>query len=139
MNEERILELADYVEGLEHKVDLSGDKLKLHQARPFHMDHCKQCLIGQTGVLFASSLVPVTQFWSSPYAEEVLGLDTIGNQLFFPSIYAIETPGNILDHITPQVAASVLRNLMMTGRVEWPQKNFEEFCQSESHHSFSLS
>ena len=148
MNKERILELADYVEGLDHvesfyvteNVDFSArENPNPHQTRPFHMDHCKQCLIGQAGVLFASSL-PATQYWSSLYAEEVLGLDTlISQQLFFPALHGIESPGNMLGHITPKSAAVVLRNLVETGRVEWPQRTFEEFCQSDSQHSFDLS
>ena len=143
MKKQRILELADYVEGLEHKIDISDvpRKLSISTPRDFHMDHCPQCLIGQTGVIFYSLVSSIAfKFWNSCEAEEVLGLDKlISNQLFFPNSYAIESPGNVLDPITPQVAACVLRNLVETGRVEWPQRTFEEFCQSDSHHDFDLS
>ena len=120
MNEERILELADYVEGLEHKFDI-GEEARKHSLttpRDFHMDHCPQCLIGQTGVLFSSATS--FKFWNSYEARESLGLDTDdSNRLFFPAIYADgEGP---MKEVTPASVAEVLRNFVATGKIEWPR------------------
>ena len=140
MNEERLLELADYVEGLDHEVDLMATtRIPLAKPRAFHMDVCPQCLIGQTGVLF-SSLVPEShRFWTSDDATEVLGLDTLdGNLLFFPTAY-YRKPGTVLERITPKIAAETLRHLAATGEVEWPVYETIDSILSDSQHDFDFS
>ena len=141
MNEERILELADYVEGLEHENESlsTHDKYNQHQARPFHMDHCKQCLIGQTGVLFTSVASMAFKFWNSYEAAEVLGLDEdVSKKLFFPSMYADGI--GAMKEVTPKVAAEVLRNFVDTGKIEWPRyEPGVDSILSDSYHEFDLS
>ena len=123
MNEERILELADYVEGLDHRIDI-GEETRKHDIttpRDFHMDHCPQCLIGQTGVLFSSVASMMIKYWNSHEASEVLGLDDdVSKKLFFPALYSDLGEGPLLE-ITPEIAADVLRHFVDTGEITWPR------------------
>ena len=140
MNEERILELADYVEGLEHRLDIGEEtrKIAVSTPRDFHMDHCPQCLIGQTGVIFFSLVSTAFKFWNSYEAAEVLGLDEdVSKKLFFPAVYA-DGEGAIKE-ITPESAAEVLRNFVDTGEIEWPRYESVDTILSDSHHEFDLS
>ena len=140
MNEERILELADYVEGLENYLDFDVNRRpSVTETRPFHMDNCPQCLIGQSGVLFSSLYKDPKRFvWNSYEASEVLGLDSDdSNKIFFPSMYA--DGEGAMKEVTPKIAAEVLRNFVDTGNIEWPRYESVDTILSDSYHEFDLS
>ena len=117
MNTERIIELADHVEKLEHVH--STPPLSMF-GKAFDMGIWKfrcgapACTAGHTVYLWA---------WNDDFdnlaiecqARVLLDLDVeTADELFTP-------PDICSDDVTPAMAAAVLRNLALTGEVVWPE------------------
>ena len=133
MNKERILELAAHIEKLPHAYAKKGSYLVDDENAPegdaFYIgrwvyitydeqeNRCRTpaCLAGWTVFLFDNeqfSQIDFDEEWVTS-TSELLGLDhATADELCVP-------PYELIDKITPKVAASVLRNLAETGEVVW--------------------
>ena len=114
MNKERILALADHIEGLPHE---TREIDYLARPKAFNMaEYCGSacCIAGWAVELFDGfSDWPVSLV--SGRAKHLLGIEKqfIAAALFYPFA------PHILKQITPQHAAATLRKLVETGEVQW--------------------
>ncbi|RUU80484.1 hypothetical protein [Mesorhizobium sp. M7A.F.Ca.MR.362.00.0.0] len=112
MNAERILMLADVIEGLPHGA--VEDRASEAPLESFNMGkwHCGTvgCIAGWAAHVFGGQMVDPA--WTG---RLVLGLDSdLADDLFTPPY-----DYGKYDKITPKDAAKVLRNLAETGEVDW--------------------
>lgn len=109
MNVARILELADVIEKVPH-VALGDAHQGPEPVTDFNMStfHCGTagCIAGWAAHLYGNGRGVLT-------AEKFLGISSDdGDELFIPA-------GLVLEDITPAQAATTLRKLVATGKVDW--------------------
>ena len=121
MNTERILELADHIEKLEHYPE---EELPNKSPDYFSMDQWQfdcgapACMAGHACHLWGG--LGSSQIYGQ--ARDALDLDrSTASSLFSPNPGYQEYSEFYLS-ITPAIAAGVLRNLALTGEVVWPDE-----------------
>ena len=121
MNRERILELADHIEKLEH---YPHPLLPNKSPDYFSMDTWQfdcgapACLAGHACHLWGGRPGNIAD-----HARDALDLDrSTAAELFAPAPGYREYSDFYLS-ITPAMAATVLRNLALTGEVVWPEED----------------
>ena len=121
MNTDRINELADHIENLEHtlRVDVRGDTDQFNMDRLNFICGSPACIAGHAVAKYGHEIDYVNGMDIMTSAAVVLDISSISSRgaLFAPS--ENRTGGFPMNRITPEMAAWVLRAYAETGEVRW--------------------